>query len=151
LDWSDVPDSEFVAALRATRQWRMEATAASVASAGAGSGLEASRQYAAVVDDLIKVVFDRARRQFPAGKFPGDLRVALASVGSYARQTLSLASDVDIRVLVSGNAEQARELTEAMLYPLWDAGIDVGHQVVEAEGPLLEAAADLPTATALLD
>lgn len=146
MNWSELPDAEFVDALRVARQWRVESIAANVANAGEESGLQASRQYASALDDLIKLVFDRAQR-----KFEHALPVALASVGSYARETLSLASDVDIRVLVDGKAEQVRELTEAMLYPLWDAGIDVGHQVIEAQGPLNDVTSDLPMATSLLD
>lgn len=80
--------------------------------------------------------------------------VALAAVGSYGRGAVALGSDLDVRVLVprgeSGSAEVAR-FAERLLYPLWDAGLSVGHQVAEGRDLLDLAATDLASATSLLD
>lgn len=75
---------------------------------------------------------------------------ALAAVGSYGRGTPALGSDVDVRILLPEGAD-ASGLAEQMLYPLWDAGVQVGHQIVTAAELLDLASSDLPTATALLD
>ncbi len=44
-----------------------------------------------------------------------------------------------------------RPIAEALLYPLWDAGLSIGHQVVTPSDMLELAKGDLPTATTLLD
>ncbi|HYO93476.1 MAG TPA: DUF294 nucleotidyltransferase-like domain-containing protein, partial [Polyangiaceae bacterium] len=56
--------------------------------------------------------------------------VALAAVGSYGRGALALHSDLDVRLVTAGRAEKVRHIAEAMLYPLWDVGLSIGHQVV---------------------
>lgn len=76
---------------------------------------------------------------------------ALAAVGSYGRKTLALHSDVDVRLISERSVASAEPLAEALLYPLWDAGIDVGHQVISVSDTLELALTDLPTATTLLD
>src|SRR5690606_22350323 len=43
------------------------------------------------------------------------------------------------------------EIAEAILYPLWDAGLQIGHQVVTISDTIALAKKDLPTATTLLD
>ncbi|HEY8944778.1 MAG TPA: [protein-PII] uridylyltransferase, partial [Polyangiaceae bacterium] len=77
--------------------------------------------------------------------------VALAAVGSYGRGALALHSDLDVRLITAGRAEKVRHIAEAMLYPLWDVGLSIGHQVVNPGDMLDLAKNDLPTATTLLD
>jgi [protein-PII] uridylyltransferase len=80
--------------------------------------------------------------------------VAVAAVGSFGRGAVALRSDADIVVVVSPRAIRAREagaFAEALLYPLWDATLAVGHQVVSAEDAVKLAEEDLATATELLD
>jgi [protein-PII] uridylyltransferase len=76
---------------------------------------------------------------------------ALAAVGSYGRGALALHSDRDVRLVTGGRAEKVKHVAEAVLYPLWDAGLSVGHQVVTPSDQLELARTDLPTATTLLD
>jgi [protein-PII] uridylyltransferase len=47
--------------------------------------------------------------------------------------------------------DEASTVAERLLYPLWDAGLAVGHQVLSAVDAVELAAEDLATATALLD
>lgn len=76
--------------------------------------------------------------------------VALVAVGSLGRGAVTACADVDVRLLThSGHDVSA--LAESMLYPLWDAGLNVGHQVVSVDDLLALAPTDLSTATALLD
>lgn len=74
----------------------------------------------------------------------------MGAVGSYGRRTLSYHSDLDIRIL-SDDEQAARVISEALLYPLWDAGVTIGHQVVTISGVVDLGRTDLPTATSLLD
>lgn len=80
--------------------------------------------------------------------------VALAAVGSFGRGAVALRSDVDVRLVVrpgARNREAASRLADALLYPLWDAGLSVGHQVIDTSEALELAQSDLATATSLLD
>ena len=81
-------------------------------------------------------------------------QVALAAVGTFGRGAVALRSDVDVRLVVrpgAKNREAAARLADALLYPLWDAGLSVGHQVVDISEALELAQTDLATATSLLD
>jgi [protein-PII] uridylyltransferase len=80
--------------------------------------------------------------------------VALAAVGTFGRGAVALRSDVDVRLVVrpgAKNRDAASRLADALLYPLWDAGLSVGHQVVDVNEALELAQTDLATATSLLD
>ena len=77
--------------------------------------------------------------------------VVLAAAGSYGRGAMGLRSDVDVRLLAVGRADAARKLSDAILYPLWDAGLAVGHQLAVPGDLLALAKDDLATATALID
>ncbi|MET0592009.1 MAG: [protein-PII] uridylyltransferase [Polyangiaceae bacterium] len=77
--------------------------------------------------------------------------VLLAAVGGYGRGVVGLKSDLDVRLLTTQSPEHAAPIAEALLYPLWDVGVSIGHQVVSVSDALETAKTDLPTATALLD
>src|SRR5690606_26224569 len=72
--------------------------------------------------------------------------------GSFGRRMLSPNSDLDVRILCADDLSEASEqLVSALLYPLWDAGLDIGHQVVTVDQIIELGRTDLTTATALLD
>ena len=100
-----------------------------------------------MLDALMRRLYESAR----AGKSLASL--GLAAVGSWGRGAVALRSDADVRVIVPprSDARAAQDFVEALLYPLWDAGVSVGHQVVEENEILELAQEDLATATALLD
>jgi [protein-PII] uridylyltransferase len=80
--------------------------------------------------------------------------LALAAVGSLGRGAVALRSDADVALIVDSSRVDARDATafaEALLYPLWDATLAVGHQVLNVADAVPLAQADLATATALLD
>ena len=76
--------------------------------------------------------------------------VALAAVGGYGRGALSMGSDLDLLLLHDGTDDVA-EVAEQIWYPIWDAGMKLGHSVRTIEESLELAVDDLDTATALLD
>ena len=72
---------------------------------------------------------------------------AVVAVGGYGRREQVRHSDVDVMLLIPrGGADSATRL----LYPLWDAGLKVGHSVRTVD-EAIEAALNLETFTALLD
>ena len=78
--------------------------------------------------------------------------IALVALGGYGRAELAPRSDVDLLLLHDGSsAEEVAALAERLLYPLWDAGLTVGHGVrtpAECGAIALER---LDAATAMLD
>ena len=80
--------------------------------------------------------------------------VALVAVGGYGRAELAPGSDLDVVLLHRGRPRgdaDVRELAERIWYPLWDAGLKLGHGVRTVKEALALAASDLDTATSLLD
>ena len=74
--------------------------------------------------------------------------VAVVAVGGYGRGEQSRHSDIDLMLLAE---RQSQERSTALLYPLWDAKLTVGHSVRDV-GQAIEAAREsAETATALLD
>ena len=76
--------------------------------------------------------------------------VALVAVGGYGRAELAPGSDLDVVLLHKGRKD-VRELAERIWYPLWDAGLKLGHGVRTVKEALALAATDVDTATSLLD
>ncbi|HVU01852.1 MAG TPA: [protein-PII] uridylyltransferase [Polyangiaceae bacterium] len=113
------------------------------------AGLPAGRRYAKVYDGLLSALFHAAKTAMAReGQW---VPCSLAAVGSYGRAALSPHSDLDVRMLYERDAASAGPSADALLYPLWDAGLNIGHQVVTADDFIELARADLPTATSLLD
>jgi len=100
-----------------------------------------ARARAAVADAILARLAGEA--------FEGRAGVALVAVGGYGRAELSPRSDLDLLVVSTG-AEPSKERLQALLYPLWDAGLVVGHAVRSPAQAVAHAADDLEAATALL-
>lgn len=112
-------------------------------------GIVLGTQRSKMLDSLCKLVFDEA-----VAKTGVSEPIALAAVGSFGRGAVALRADVDVRLVVSSGQKHhdaAARLADALLYPLWDAGLSVGHQVMSAREALELAQTDLATATSLLD
>jgi [protein-PII] uridylyltransferase len=79
-------------------------------------------------------------------------RLALVALGGYGRGELAPFSDVDLLILHAGDGpEEIEGFAERLLYPLWDAGLTVGHGVRTADECLALAFERLDAATAMLD
>jgi [protein-PII] uridylyltransferase len=76
--------------------------------------------------------------------------VAMAAVGGYGRGALAMFSDLDVRILAR-TASEAESVVDRVLYPLWDAGIQIGHQIILMGDAVDLAKEDLATLTSLLD
>jgi [protein-PII] uridylyltransferase len=75
--------------------------------------------------------------------------LALVAVGGYGRRELCLCSDIDLMLLHGGRL--APSSVERVFYPLWDAGLKVGHAVRSVPEAVTAADEELKTLTALLD
>jgi [protein-PII] uridylyltransferase len=77
--------------------------------------------------------------------------VAVVAVGGYGRGEVSPHSDVDLLVLVDDRRRPSPEDLRGLLYPLWDAGFQVGHAVCSPREAIERARGDLEAATSLLE
>ena len=70
-----------------------------------------------------------ARSSTPRGRCSKSA-VAVAALGGYGRRALCLHSDIDLLVVFEGRLGRAEErFVKALLHPLWDLKLQVGHQV----------------------
>jgi [protein-PII] uridylyltransferase len=114
----------------------------------AEDGLSLGVRHRKLLDGLMSALFAAASAAV------GQPTLCLAAVGSYGRGAVCLRSDADVRILVPPRSREkaaAERFCEALLYPLWDAGVSIGHQVVDPDDVLTLAQEDLATATSLLD
>jgi [protein-PII] uridylyltransferase len=116
------------------------------------SGVRVASMHARILDGMLGALFcasdaaARATGRAPAG------RTALLAVGGYGRGLLGLHSDLDVVLLCDDPGDPgAAVVAEALLYPLWDLGLEIGHAVRGVEETLALAREDLRTATTLLD
>ncbi len=137
--------------LAALRETLERHRAALLERLGAGEdGTALGRANARFLDGFLRARFEDAAH---AAKVPAR-GVALAAVGSFGRGAVALRSDADVVLVVAPGAfgaKAADAFVEALLYPLWDIGLPVGHQILGASDAIALAQKDLPTATALLD
>ena len=116
------------------------------------SGLSVATLHARIVDGMLSALFCAAEATLRTRDRSDRLRLALVAVGGYGRGHLGLSSDLDLIVLVDREGDpRAAQIAEALLYPLWDIGLEIGHAVRGVEQTLTLAREDLRTATMLLD
>ena len=100
-----------------------------------------STRYTHLVDGWLASLFDEAS--------PSASGIALVAIGGYGRGELCPASDLDL-MLVHDKRVDARSLAVRLWYPIWDAGLKLGHSVCTLRQAKQLAGDDLDTATALL-
>lgn len=75
---------------------------------------------------------------------------ALVAIGGYGRGELSPKSDIDLAVVYKGRSKPEKKVKE-LLYPLWDAGLEVGHGTRTVKDTVRLAAEDIEAHAAFLD
>jgi len=115
-------------------------------------GAEACRKISGAMDAILSILYDRALGRFRASVSDVSHRMAVVAVGGYGRRELCPHSDVDLLFLHGYKIDRFVEsMTEWMLYPLWDLGLDVGHSVRNIKETIRFAGSDDSIRTALLD
>ncbi len=110
-------------------------------------GYELASQRTGVVDDLIKQTLDMYGYSDLVG-------VAIVALGGYGRSELSPYSDIDLLFLHDKSSKQlAEEITQKLVYLLWDTKMDVGNctRSVEECVELSMDRADTTILSSLLD
>lgn len=120
-------------------------------------GLEIAKARSLLIDALIIRLADPAIETLRRKDGWEHFSVALVALGGYGRQQLSPLSDIDIMFLYPTDTDKKSLdaaqsiLVQEVLYPLWDAGLKVGHSTRTVEEAFKEAKADIQTKTALLE
>ncbi|MGB3209645.1 MAG: [protein-PII] uridylyltransferase [Desulforhopalus sp.] len=79
-------------------------------------------------------------------------QVALVALGGFGRRELFPFSDIDLMILYHPKVKkQIGAVTDAVLYPLWDTGLEVGHGVRTVAESMSHAKEDYFFLVALLD
>ncbi len=76
--------------------------------------------------------------------------LAVVAVGGYGRGELSPHSDIDLLFLLPARSDVTKGTLRSLLYPLWDAGWQVGHATRTTKQAIEQTAGDLDAATAIL-
>ena len=114
-----------------------------------GSGAEACQQLSDLYDRIAAEHWSSLREAVGEAAWQ---QMALVATGGWGRREVCPYSDIDILLLAPPRlAGAARQAAEQLLYPLWDAGVRVGHAVRDPAATADLARDDLATATALLD
>ncbi len=115
-------------------------------------GEAACRQYADAIDAIVRFLHERARTRFLSSAPDLKYKLAVVAVGGYGRRELCPKSDVDILFLHHYKVDRYVEaMTEWMLYPLWDMGLEVGHSVRNIKETIRLGASDDSIRTSLMD
>ena len=111
------------------------------------SGHELLRRHTTLVDDFLVDRFTAS----PAIQTNRG-HIALIALGGYGRRELYPFSDIDLLLLHDWRSGKImQEVSESILYPLWDAGFEVGHSVRGIKDAIRFAGEDFFFQVALLD
>ena len=131
-----------------------KASARELFEAGRLNGLETARLIASIHDDIITAMFDfTVTHIVPMPSPTKSERISLCAVGGYGRGEMAPESDVDLLFLIADKkvSAQTQQVTEYMLYMLWDLGLKVGHATRTVEQSISLAKEDQTILTSLLD
>jgi [protein-PII] uridylyltransferase len=113
-------------------------------------GTDVAARYAQMFDGMLGALCCASRASQMQRSELG--RVALVACGGYGRRLVAPHSDIDVLFLAEDPSdERIAKLAEGVLYPLWDAGVQIGHAVRGLEETLDLAKSDIRTSTTLLD
>ncbi len=111
--------------------------------ARATPGLAAARELSDLTDKAVSALAEAA---LSALRKPW----AVLALGGYGARRLHPGSDLDLLVVTDAPAEELSRALKGVLYPLWDAGLAIGHQVRSRRHHLRATRGDLDTLTATL-
>ncbi|MBI2708931.1 MAG: [protein-PII] uridylyltransferase [Actinobacteria bacterium] len=109
-------------------------------------GTELVVAWTQAVDSWLSELFAEA----VAASAAGATGLALVATGGYGRAELCPGSDLDVMLVHAGRGDVG-EVAGRLWYPVWDAGLKLGHAVRTVKEAVALASDDLDTATALLD
>ncbi|MDB6017761.1 MAG: uridylyltransferase [Pedosphaera sp.] len=125
--------------------------------AGAG-GREICRARAALMDMLLRYMWDAIKASFTPQAQKEFTKIALVAIGGYGRAELNPFSDIDFMFLHEGQVSTGNKplpflsrMMDGILYPLWDIGLKVGYSVRSVEDAVQAAREDMQSKTSLIE
>ncbi len=118
-----------------------------------GKGLRCAQNLAHAEDEIIRAIHSFAIREvYPVDNPSGAEQISIAAVGGYGRGTLAPGSDIDLLfILPYKQTPWGEQVTEYILYMLWDLGQKVGHAVRSVDECIRMSKADMTVRTATLE
>ncbi|HHG91058.1 MAG TPA: [protein-PII] uridylyltransferase [Devosia sp.] len=116
-------------------------------------GTRCARNLCRTEDEIIRAVYRFASRHVFKQTYPSASEgICIAAVGGYGRGTLAPGSDIDLLfILPRKPTALSEQITEYVLYMLWDLGQKVGHAVRSLDECLRMARTDMTVRTATLE
>lgn len=108
-------------------------------------GIDPARQLSRLTDEMLTTLAHEA-----APLLPARTKWALIALGGYGSGALLPGSDLDLLIASNATSQALKPFVEAILYPLWDCGLKVGHQVRSTKEQVRAVREDLATLTATL-
>jgi len=109
-------------------------------------GLSSARRLARMTDAMLAELAEGPA----SAALPRRTRWCLLALGGYGAGALLPESDLDLLIVSNASPTNLRPLVESLLYPLWDAGLSVGHQVRSRREQLAATRDDVTILTATL-
>jgi [protein-PII] uridylyltransferase len=118
-----------------------------------GKGLKCAMNLSSAEDEIIRSIHLFATRAvYPVENPSGAEMISIAAVGGYGRGTLAPGSDIDLLfILPYKQTPWGEQVTEYILYMLWDLGQKVGHAVRSVDDCIRMARSDMTVRTATLE
>jgi [protein-PII] uridylyltransferase len=124
---------------------------------GGAGGQEICAARAAMLDALLRHLWESARGSLSPQAQKEFPPLALVAIGGYGRAELNPHSDIDFMFLHDGQIAANRplphlsKLIDGVLYPLWDVGLKVGHAVRSIDDCVKVANTDMQSKTSLIE
>src|SRR6476660_1579680 len=116
-------------------------------------GLRCAADLCLVQDQIIRVLFQFATKHLYAAESRSEAeRMAVVATGGYGRGLMAPGSDIDLLfVLPYKQTAWGESIAEAILYCLWDMGLNVGRATRSVDECIRQAKADMTILTAILE
>ncbi len=124
---------------------------------GEANGLEICSARSAVLDAILRHLWDTAKASLSPEAQKEFPPLALVAIGGYGRAELNPNSDIDFMFLHDGQIAVGKPLPylskiiDGVLYPLWDMGLKVGHSVRNLDDCVKVANTDMQSKTSLIE
>jgi [protein-PII] uridylyltransferase len=120
-------------------------------------GLEICQARAAILDGLLRHLWDMSRKSLSAQAQQEFPPIALVAIGGFGRAELNPHSDIDFMFLHEGQVAVGKplpwlaKLVDGILYPLWDIGLKIGYSVRDLDDCVKVANTDMQSKTSLIE
>src|SRR6476620_1461411 len=106
-----------------------------------------------VQDEIIRILYAAATRHLYHSPIPsGEERMAVVATGGYGRGLMAPESDIDLLfILPYKQTAWGEQVAAAILYCLWDMGLQVGHATRSVDESIRQARGDMTIRTAILE